>query len=334
MIAQQSDNWRELALGSILTSPFLFFSLCFHVLIGFALAELLLSIRPPESNLSIPVNLIDFGVGKSVDKSIGPKRGPGGPRSLPQQGTPVPPREARGKVDSGSTETAAPEAKSTPSPQAEPSLPGPKVLTAAPTPVSRINETSPDSLVQLPTKQTSSNVSSAVTSLPSRTESAGKDAGGAGVRALKEGAEIPGALRGTGSGAGPYGVPGGVKEGKGIAGGGTGSGTGGGSSSGLRGKFNADYGQYLKSIEKRVYSVWKYPEGASGIQRVSVRFALDRAGKLTLAEVVDSTDPQINASALEAMKKASPFPPIPESLKDLADEPLIIRFTVSVRMKG
>jgi TonB family protein len=67
---------------------------------------------------------------------------------------------------------------------------------------------------------------------------------------------------------------------------------------------------------------------------VSVRFALDRAGKLTLAEVVDSTDPQINASALEAMKKASPFPPIPESLKDLADEPLIIRFTVSVRMRG
>src|SRR5262245_51620709 len=111
MIAQQSDNWRELALGSILTSPFLLFSLCFHVLIGFALAELLLSIGPRENNLSIPINLIEFGVGKSIDKSIGSRRGPGGPRNLPQQGTPVPPREARGKVDSGSTEAAAPEGK-------------------------------------------------------------------------------------------------------------------------------------------------------------------------------------------------------------------------------
>jgi TonB family protein len=97
---------------------------------------------------------------------------------------------------------------------------------------------------------------------------------------------------------------------------------------------NAEYGEYLKAIEKRVYSVWKYPDGAAGVQKVSVRFAVDRGGKLTLVEVVDSTDPKINASALEAMKKASPFPPIPESLRDLADEPLIIRFTVAVRMRG
>jgi hypothetical protein len=34
------------------------------------------------------------------------------------------------------------------------------------------------------------------------------------------------------------------------------------------------------------------------------------------------------------MKRASPFPPIPESLKDLANEPLIIRFTVSIRVRG
>jgi TonB family protein len=87
-------------------------------------------------------------------------------------------------------------------------------------------------------------------------------------------------------------------------------------------------------LEKRVYAVWKYPEGASGLQKVSVRFVLDRAGKLAQAEVVESTDPAVNASALEAMKKASPFPPIPENLKDLAGEPLIIRFTVAIRVRG
>jgi TonB family protein len=102
----------------------------------------------------------------------------------------------------------------------------------------------------------------------------------------------------------------------------------------LKGKYSTDFGQYLKSLEKRVYAVWKYPEGASGLQKVSVRCVLDRAGKLAQAEVVESTDPAINASALEAMKKASPFPPIPENLKDLAGEPLIIRFTVAIRVRG
>ena len=50
--------------------------------------------------------------------------------------------------------------------------------------------------------------------------------------------------------------------------------------------------------------------------------------------MVDSSDSRLNASAVEAMKRASPFPPIPENLKELANEPLIIRFTVSIRVRG
>jgi TonB family protein len=92
--------------------------------------------------------------------------------------------------------------------------------------------------------------------------------------------------------------------------------------------------QYLKLIEKRVFSVWKYPDEVTGVQKVSVRFTLDRAGKLTQAEVLDSSDSRINASALEAMKRASPFPPIPENMKELAGEPLVIRFTVAISVRG
>ncbi len=199
-----------------------------------------------------------------------------------------------------------------------------------------VKESSPDSLVQLPTKATASNFQPAVNPDSNQKSLAAlKGKGdGEGIRALSEGTQIPGALKGTGSGAGPYGAPGGTQDGKGTRGGGTGSGIGGGSSSGLRGTLSGDYGQYLKLIEKRVFSVWKYPDGASGVQKVSVRFTLDRAGKLSQVEVLDSTDPRINSSALEAMKKASPFPPIPESLKELAGESLIIRFTVDIRVKG
>src|SRR5439155_1436461 len=98
---------------------------------------------------------------------------------------------------------------------------------------------------------------------------------------------------------------------------------------GLKGIPNADYDQYLKQIERRVRSVWKYPDEVTGAHKVTVRFTLDRAGKLTQAEVLESSDSRLNAGAVEAMKRASPFPPIPETLKDLANEPMIMRFAVS-----
>jgi outer membrane biosynthesis protein TonB len=49
---------------------------------------------------------------------------------------------------------------------------------------------------------------------------------------------------------------------------------------------------------------------------------------------LESSDARLNASALEAVKRASPFPAIPESLKDLANEPMIIRFEVAIRVRG
>jgi TonB family protein len=157
---------------------------------------------------------------------------------------------------------------------------------------------------------------------------------GPGIKALKEGPQVPGALKGSGTGTGPFGVPGGSRSGTGLAGGGTGTGSGGGSATGLKGTSNADFNNYLNQIKRRVESVWKYPDNVTGVQKVAIRFALDRAGKLTLSEVLDSSDSRLNASALEAIRQASPFPAIPESLKDLANEPMIIRFEVAIRVRG
>src|SRR5690606_4795665 len=141
-------------------------------------------------------------------------------------------------------------------------------------------------------------------------------------------------LRSAGSGTGPYGVPYGSRSGTGVAGGGTGVGTGGGSATGLKGLPSADYNQYLSQLKKRVESVWKYPEGVAGVQKVAILFTLDRAGRLIRSEVLESTDTRLNASAVEAMKRASPFAPIPESLKDLANTPLRMQFTVSIGVRG
>ena len=334
MINEASESWGELALYTLIKNPFLLPSLAVHLLLFYLLGMVALAVNPDEKIVSIPIQLIELGQGRSKDKSIGPGQGPGGPRSLPKLGSPEIPRQQTGRLDTGSLESATPSKESAPAADSAPPLPQPKLLAEAGRPRSlAVRESSPDSLVKLPTKDGASSLASPVNpdSNPRNlTALKGKGEGQA-IRALSEGIQLPGALKGTGAGAAPFGVIGGIKEGKGTTGGGTGSGAGGGGNSGLRG---TDYDQYLKLIENRVKSRWEYPEGVTGVQKVSVRFTLDRAGKLSQVEVLDSTDARINTSALEAMKKASPFPPIPESLKDLAGESLVIRFTVNIRVRG
>jgi TonB family protein len=297
----------------------------------------------PPPDIPIAVNLAELRTSTGTDtKSIGPAKGPGGPRTPPKLGTPTPPAPRTGKIDSGSLETNVPSAakpEPAPPPPQPVALPGPKVL-AADTHRETVNtkETSADSLVRLPTKESPTNLptsAAADSDLNQKSLAALKGAGdGPGIKALKEGTQIPGALKGTGTGVGPYGVPGGSRNGTGIAGNGTGTGVGGGSNTGLKGTSMEDYNRYFEELKKRVKSVFKYPDDVTGDHKIKVRFSLDRAGKLIRAEILDSSDARLNRSALDAMRRASPFPPIPPSLKDLANEPLIMSFDVSNRIRG
>ncbi|MGH7854988.1 MAG: energy transducer TonB family protein [Candidatus Binatia bacterium] len=342
MIQESSAYWEETGILALLRSPFLIPSVIFHTLLLFiALRAATLTIAKPDE-IPISVQLLEIRDGGSSNKSIGLSSGPGGPRTMPKLGTPIAPAQRSGKLDSGSLETLVPaekpvEAAPPPNPV---TLPGPKVL-AADTRADTVNvkETSPDALVRLPTKETPTQLpGSAAADLEAnqRSLAALKNSGDpAGIKALKEGTQIPGALKGgTGAGAGPYGVPGGSRSGSGLAGAGTGTGSGGGGATGLKGMPSADYDRYLSQLKKRVESVWKYPDGVGGVQRVAVLFTLDRAGRLVQSEVLESTDARLNASAVDAMKRAAPFAPIPESLKDLANTPLRMLFTVSIGVRG
>jgi TonB family protein len=342
MLDNGSIDWGESELSSLFRSRFLVSSLLFHALLFFlALRAANLTIPKPEINIPISVQLMEVRSG-SETKSIGPGQGAGGPRALPKLGVPIAPAQRTGKLDSGSLETAvaAPPANVETAPAPKPiALPGPKVLALdARQEAVNAKETSADSLVRLPTKESATRLpSNTAADLDAHQRSLAALKGGnenLGIRALKEGAQIPGALTGSGTGAGPYGVAGGSRSGTGIAGGGTGSGSGGGTTTGLKGIPAADYGNYLNQLKKRVESVWKYPDNISGVQKVTIRFVLDRAGKLTLSEVLESSDARLNASALDAIRRASPFPAIPENLKDLANEPMIIRFEVAIRVRG
>lgn len=330
-------DWGE----SKTLSLFLIPSVAIHAAVFFlALWAATFSLPKPDLNPPIPVQLMEFRSGGSDNMSIGPGRGPGGPRTAPKLGTPKPPAQQSGKLESGSTESLVPSqniVESSPPPKPV-ALPGPRVLAAdGRQQAIDATETSVDSLVSLPTRAAPTRLPSSAGDLEShrRGETALKGWGeGPGIKALKEGPQVPGALKGSGAGMGPYGVPGGSRTGSGLAGGGTGTGTGGGSATGLRGQSNTDFNHYLNQLKKRVESVWKYPDNVTGVQKVAIRFALDRAGRLTLSEVLESSDARLNSSALEAMRRASPFPAIPESLKDLANEPMIIRFEVAIRVRG
>jgi TonB family protein len=342
MTQQSAIDWGDLGMVALFRSPFLIPSLLFHtLLLLIALRAATLTIVKPPIEPLISVQLLEVRDGGSINKSIGASVGPGGPRTMPKLGTPIAPVQQSGKLDSGSLEAQVSAEKPVEvAPPPKPvALPGPKVLAADPRSAAvNVKETSPDSLVRLPTKETATQLpGSAAADLETnqRSLAALKNSGDlAGIKALKEGTQVPGALKGTGTGTGPYGVPGGNRSGTGIAGGGTGVGVGGGSTTGLKGLPSADYNQYLSQLKKRVESVWKFPDGVAGVQKVAILFTLDRAGRLVSSEVLDSTDGRLNASAVEAMKRASPFAPIPETLKDLANTPLRMQFTVTIGVRG
>jgi protein TonB len=331
------SDWDDANLLSLLRSPFLLPSIVLHILLMlFAVRAAKISFEKPQE-APITVQLQE-SLGRDT-KSIGPAQGPGGRRELPKLGTPAPQRAQTGRLDSGSFDAPVPSPDPEPAPSSKPApLPGPKVLASnsRTSPVA-VNETSPESLVRLPTKAAPAALPSAATAGGSSTEHNATAIAGdaAAIRGLNEGAEIPGSLKSTGIGTAPSGVPGGSRTGAGLSGAGTGSGTGGGGTTGLKGSSNVDFNRYLEQLERRVKAMWKYPEEVSGVQEVAVRFSLDRAGKLIEARVLDSSDSRLNTSAIEAMKRASPFPPIPESLaRELANEPLIVRFKVSIRVRG
>ena len=92
----------------------------------------------------------------------------------------------------------------------------------------------------------------------------------------------------------------------------------------------AETGKYFDQLKRRVESVWKFPEGVFGEHKVAVVFMLDRDGNLLKADILESSDARLNASAIDAMKNASPFQPMSDGFKHLANNPLRMQFTIRV----
>lgn len=84
---------------------------------------------------------------------------------------------------------------------------------------------------------------------------------------------------------------------------------------------------YLADVEQRTLSRWVLPPGVQANQRVTLRFKLDVAGSATSVSLVKASDNALGASAVDALRAAAPFPPMPAAARCLGLVPITATFS-------
>jgi TonB family protein len=84
---------------------------------------------------------------------------------------------------------------------------------------------------------------------------------------------------------------------------------------------------YLLSVESRTIDRWSLPPGVDPNQKVTLKFRLDVAGSASKVSLVNADDNALGISAIDALRSASPFPPIPDSARCLARVPITATFS-------
>ncbi len=85
-------------------------------------------------------------------------------------------------------------------------------------------------------------------------------------------------------------------------------------------------GAYLNKIEQRIIATWKLPPKSDGL-KVVLRYWLSRSGAVSLVRVdTTSGNRSFDDSAVQAVIRASPFPPPPKSFP-IGDVRMVIYLT-------
>lgn len=84
---------------------------------------------------------------------------------------------------------------------------------------------------------------------------------------------------------------------------------------------------YLGDVEYRTLERWKLPPGVDPDQRVTLRFRIDVAGSASKVSLINADDNALGVSAIDALRSASPFPPIPDSARCLSRVPITATFS-------
>jgi TonB family protein len=325
-----------------------------HVGAAAVVAWLSISLIPPRPDERLLVRTIDFvepaparpaaSGGRTREPAAGPPaaaapRPSPAPRATPAARPSAPPREARAPA-------AAPVAPTPPAAPTSPPAAAPPAPASAPEPVrtSEVGDipapSAEDARLAAATPKAVGGAAPrgpAPISVSGRESAAAPSAAPAVVAGIESGdaprATVslpPGLVQGAGGGGGPSGT-GAQSAGAGAGRGGSGAAVGGAGGTGVD-PGDPDFSEYFRLIERRVRATWTFPESLGGTtQTVKIGFALAPEGSLRDARVISSSSPTLNESALSAMRRAAPFPPLPAKFRALAGQPLVLSFTVTIR---
>jgi hypothetical protein len=84
---------------------------------------------------------------------------------------------------------------------------------------------------------------------------------------------------------------------------------------------------YLADIESRTMQRWVLPPGVDADRKVTLRLQLDVAGSASRVSTASAEDNALAASAIDALRAASPFPPMSEEVRCLAGRGIIATFS-------
>jgi hypothetical protein len=84
---------------------------------------------------------------------------------------------------------------------------------------------------------------------------------------------------------------------------------------------------YLQTLYERIYARWTLPYGIENVH-VTLLFAIDVAGSASSIQLVKGNN-AIGASAIDAMRASTPFPPMPERVRCLANKNINATFSSS-----
>ncbi|MFZ3073136.1 MAG: TonB family protein [Thermodesulfobacteriota bacterium] len=91
--------------------------------------------------------------------------------------------------------------------------------------------------------------------------------------------------------------------------------------------FELKFKTYYNTVGSMIQSAWIYPGEAKKNAAVWLAIRISPAGELVSIRVEKrSNDSIFDESAIRAVKKAAPFPRVPEEIRNEFSEPLIIRF--------
>jgi len=84
---------------------------------------------------------------------------------------------------------------------------------------------------------------------------------------------------------------------------------------------------YLGDMQSRTLERWQLPPGVNPDQRVTLKFRIDIAGSTSKVSLVDADDNALGVSAIDALRSASPFPPVPDAARCLTRVPIVATFS-------